>query len=84
MLTEVFPWPSPPRAHLTSAAQFSSQIERLANYHATAHPPPSASATHALERHRDVLGEYRRDFARTKVRPPRAAGRRWRSGFPPN
>jgi len=47
--------------------QFSAQIDRLANFHATAHPPPSASATHALERHRDVLVEYKRDYARTKV-----------------
>ncbi|GAA5968160.1 hypothetical protein JCM8115_001760 [Rhodotorula mucilaginosa] len=46
---------------------FSAQIDRLANLHATAHPPPSASATHALERHRDVLAEYRRDFQRTQT-----------------
>ena len=52
----------------TLARQFSAQIDRLANLHATAHPPPSASATHALERHRDVLAEYRRDFQRTQVR----------------
>ncbi|BGP06428.1 Golgi SNAP receptor complex member 1 [Rhodotorula toruloides] len=46
---------------------FSAQIDRLANLHATSHPPPSASATHALERHRDVLAEYRRDFQRTQA-----------------
>ncbi|GAA6028023.1 hypothetical protein JCM8097_001835 [Rhodosporidiobolus ruineniae] len=46
---------------------FSSQIDRLANLHATSHPPPSASATHALERHRDVLADYRRDFQRTQT-----------------
>ncbi|KAK4058418.1 protein transport protein gos1 [Microbotryomycetes sp. JL221] len=46
---------------------FAAQIERLANFHATAHPPPSASATHALERHRDVLQDYKRDYARTKA-----------------
>ncbi|GAA6018343.1 hypothetical protein JCM8202_001341 [Rhodotorula sphaerocarpa] len=46
---------------------FAAQIERLTNLHATAHPPPSASATHALERHRDVLVEYRRDFQRTQT-----------------
>ncbi|GAA5925100.1 hypothetical protein JCM1841_005786 [Sporobolomyces salmonicolor] len=46
---------------------FAAQIERLANFHATAHPPPSASATHALERHRDVLAEYRRDYQRTQA-----------------
>ncbi|POY72581.1 hypothetical protein BMF94_4408 [Rhodotorula taiwanensis] len=46
---------------------FAAQIDRLANLHATAHPPPSASATHALERHRDVLAEYRRDFQRTQT-----------------
>lgn len=39
----------------------------MTNLHATAHPPPSASATHALERHRDVLAEYRRDFQRTQA-----------------
>ncbi|GAA6000261.1 hypothetical protein JCM10207_007929 [Rhodosporidiobolus poonsookiae] len=46
---------------------FSAQIDRLSNFHATAHPPPSASATHALDRHRDVLAEYRRDFQRTQA-----------------
>ncbi|BGP38495.1 protein transport protein gos1 [Rhodotorula kratochvilovae] len=46
---------------------FSAQVDRLANLHATAHPPPSASAAHALERHRDVLQEYRRDFQRTQT-----------------
>ncbi|BGP30475.1 protein transport protein gos1 [Rhodotorula toruloides] len=46
---------------------FSAQIDRLANLHATSHPPPFASATHALERHRDVLAEYRRDFQRTQA-----------------
>ncbi|GAA5924404.1 hypothetical protein JCM10213_004570 [Rhodosporidiobolus nylandii] len=46
---------------------FSAQIDRLANFHATSHPPPSASATHALERHRDVLSDYRRDFQRTQT-----------------
>lgn len=50
-----------------SLLQFSFQIDRLSNFHATAHPPPSASATHALERHRDVHSEYKRDYARTKV-----------------
>ncbi|GAA5847420.1 hypothetical protein JCM5353_006433, partial [Sporobolomyces roseus] len=46
---------------------FAAQIDRLANFHATAHPPPSTSATHTLERHRDVLSEYRRDYQRTKT-----------------
>ncbi|KAI5477537.1 hypothetical protein MNV49_006125 [Pseudohyphozyma bogoriensis] len=46
---------------------FSAQIERLADLHATGHPPPSASATHALERHREVLLEYQRDHQRTKA-----------------
>ncbi|GAA5998264.1 Gos1p [Rhodotorula paludigena] len=55
-------------AELTAALDtLSSQIDRLATLHATAHPPPSASATHALERHRDVLAEYRRDFQRTQT-----------------
>ncbi|GAA5934792.1 Gos1p [Sporobolomyces koalae] len=48
-------------------ATFSAQIDRLANLHATSHPPPSTSATHALERHRDVLAEYRRDYQRTQT-----------------
>lgn len=43
------------------------QIERLASYYVTAHPPPSASALHALERHREVHSEYLRDYKRTKV-----------------
>lgn len=47
--------------------QFEAQIDRLANFHATAQPPPSSSATHALDRHRDVLQEYRRDYGRLKV-----------------
>ncbi|ORY79307.1 hypothetical protein BCR35DRAFT_304715 [Leucosporidium creatinivorum] len=46
---------------------FAAQIERLYSFHATAQPPPSASATHALERHREVLSEYKRDYARTKA-----------------
>ncbi|KAK4051832.1 protein transport protein gos1 [Microbotryomycetes sp. JL201] len=46
---------------------FAAQIERLSNFHATAQPPPSASATHALERHRDVLTDYKRDYSRTKA-----------------
>ncbi|GAA5974207.1 hypothetical protein JCM11641_003327 [Rhodosporidiobolus odoratus] len=46
---------------------FSAQIDRLANFHATSHPPPSASATRALERHRDVLADYRREFQRTQT-----------------
>ncbi|TNY18887.1 snare region anchored in the vesicle membrane C-terminus-domain-containing protein [Rhodotorula diobovata] len=46
---------------------FSNQVDRLANLHATAHPPPSASAAHSLERHREVLHEYRRDFQRTQA-----------------
>lgn len=52
---------------LHSPTQFAAQIERLSSFHATAQPPPSASATHALERHREVLSEYKRDYARTKV-----------------
>ncbi|SCV74140.1 BQ2448_6572 [Microbotryum intermedium] len=50
-----------------SLETFTAQIERLANFYATAHPPPSATQTHALERHREVLIEYRKDFARTKT-----------------
>ncbi|KAM0750164.1 V-snare-domain-containing protein [Meredithblackwellia eburnea MCA 4105] len=46
---------------------FEGLIERLANLHATAHPPPSASATHALERHREVYSEYQREYQRTKA-----------------
>ncbi|KAL8293482.1 hypothetical protein RQP46_000183 [Phenoliferia psychrophenolica] len=46
---------------------FESLIERLANLHATAHPPPSASATHALERHREVYAEYQKEYQRTKA-----------------
>lgn len=53
---------------LSTVTQFSAQIERLANYHATAHPPPSTSATHALERHRSVLADYQRERIRTQVR----------------
>ncbi|GAA6052712.1 hypothetical protein JCM3770_007187 [Rhodotorula araucariae] len=45
----------------------ASHVDRLAHLHATAHPPPPASAAHALERHRDVLNEYRRDFQRTQA-----------------
>ncbi|GAA5962820.1 hypothetical protein JCM3765_001533 [Sporobolomyces pararoseus] len=45
---------------------FAAQIERLANFHATAHPPPSTSATHALERHRSVLADYQRERFRTQ------------------
>lgn len=29
--------------------------------------PPSQSMLHAVQRHRDVLQDYTRDFARTKV-----------------
>ncbi|KDE06005.1 hypothetical protein MVLG_03687 [Microbotryum lychnidis-dioicae p1A1 Lamole] len=50
-----------------SLETFTAQIERLASLYATAHPPPSATQTHALERHREVLIEYRKDFARTKT-----------------
>ncbi|GAA5975650.1 hypothetical protein JCM5350_002680 [Sporobolomyces pararoseus] len=45
---------------------FAAQIERLSNFHATAHPPPSTSATHALERHRSVLADYQRERFRTQ------------------
>ncbi|GAA5831731.1 hypothetical protein JCM3766R1_004996 [Sporobolomyces carnicolor] len=45
---------------------FAAQIDRLANFHATAHPPPSTSATHTLERHRSVLQDYQRERVRTQ------------------
>lgn len=31
--------------------------------------PPSSSMSHAVQRHRDIMQDYNRDFNRTKVRP---------------
>lgn len=64
------PYPSPRPQSAADARdnlQFMGQIERLASFYVTAHPPPSASALHALERHREVHSEYVRDYKRTKV-----------------
>lgn len=65
--------PGPPGLAELTFQQFESLIERLANLHATAHPPPSASATHALERHREVYAEYQKEYQRTRVRLKMAA-----------
>ncbi|GAA6005658.1 hypothetical protein JCM11491_003716 [Sporobolomyces phaffii] len=59
----------------TALDTFAAQITRLENFHATAHPPPSTSATHALERHRQVLQDYHRDRLRTERSLREAADR---------
>ena len=67
VLDPTHPLVVPLSVSLCLCTQFEAQIERLANVHATAQPPPSASATHALERHREVLQEYQTDYSRLKV-----------------
>lgn len=52
-----------------SLLQLTQTVEQLSETLNDPDETPSTTMLHAVQRHREVLGDYKRDFLQTRVRP---------------